>query len=360
MKFNLKNKKVLVSIIVISSLSVGAIMLKPKDTPQPEIADTSIVEMFSVSGEEKVFINGRISPKQTKTFFKDSTLGEIEKVNVNSGEMVDKGYLLYTYKNTYKEEELKEKEAELKLKETELQALKKNPQDNAIDIKVLEKEISNLRNAVSKVKSEVITKVTAPFDGIVYLEDEIGGEEGQVSFLTIDSRDYYIEGVVNERDLPKVSTGMKADIHVFSSNEDKTGKLAYISKRPLGSTTGDMSSSLSQYKVRVEFDNQENLVNGFHAQVKLTSTDRKIEIPTSAIFIENEKQYVLINENGIAKKKEVKAEIVENDTIATIISGLSNDDLIVKDVESSNLKDGDEINPDTNIEGGEIVDSVQF
>lgn len=358
MKFNIKSKKVLVVVAVISALSAGAIILNNKNKDNTNYSEPQFVEMYSISGSEKVYINGTITPKITETYYKDDALGEIESVNVNSGEVVDKGYLLYTYKNTQKEEEVKESEVELKSKESELVILKKNPEDNVVDIKVLEKEIANLKKQITKLKSEITTKVTAPFSGVVYLEDELNTSNNPGAFLTIDSREYYVEGIVNERDLSKIKIGMGTNIHVFSLDEDRSGKVTYISKRPTSLT--ESSSTLSQYKVKVEFDNQEDLVNGFHVQAKIDISDEKIEIPVSAIFTEDEQQFVLIEEDGFARKQPIEAEIVENDTLATVISGLSNNDTIVRDVENSKLKDGDEINPENNTKGGEIVDSIQF
>lgn len=358
MKFDIKNRKVLVVIAVISALSIGGIALTSKNKEEINYVESQFVELYSVSGSERVFINGTVTPKKTETYYKDSSLGEIEKVNVNSGEIVDKGYLLYTYKNTQKEEEVKESEIELKSKEADLVILKKNPEDNIVDIKVLEKEISNLKKQITKLKSEITTKVTAPFSGVVYLEDELNTSDNQGAFLTIDSKDYYIEGTISERDLSKIKLGMGTNIHVFSLEEDRSGKVTYISKRPISSTID--SPNLSQYKIKVEFDNQENLVSGFHVQAKMDISDEKITIPVSAIFTEEEQQFVLVEEDGFARKQPIEAEIVENDTLATVISGLSYNDVIVKDIEGSNLKDGDEINPENNTKGGEIVDSIQF
>ena len=140
MKFNIKNKKVLVAIAVVSALSAGAVILNNKNNDNTNYVESQFVEMYSISGNQRVYINGTITPKTTETYYKDDTLGEIEKVNVSSGEIVDKGHLLYTYKNTQKEEAVKENEVELKSKEADLVILKKNPQDNVVDIKVLEKE----------------------------------------------------------------------------------------------------------------------------------------------------------------------------------------------------------------------------
>ena len=358
MKFNIKNKKVAVVIAVISALSIGGITLSFKGVEKnTDYVESQAVELYSVSGTERIYINGVVTPKSTETYYRDDSLGEIESINVNSGEIVDKGYLLYTYKNVQKEEELKENEVELKSKEADLVILKKNPDDNEIDIKVLEKEISALKTKINKLKTEITTKVTAPFSGIIYLDEELNTSSNSGAFLTIDSRDYYIEGSINEQDLSKIKNGMGANIHVFSLDEDRSGKITYISKRPISS---DETSSLSQYKIKIEFDNQENLVNGFHVQAKIDISDEKIEIPVSSIFTEEEKQFVLIEENGFARKREIEADIIENDTLATVTSGLNCDDVIVRDVINSNLKDGDEINPENNTKGGEIVYSIQF
>lgn len=365
MKFNVKSRKSIIVMLVTTALAGGLCLYIADNSSEFKtyaIAPTNKTEddtFFTISGSEKIYVNGVVTPVKTETFFMDETLGEIEKINVNSGEIVDKGHLLYTYKNTQKETEVKEKEVELKSKEADLILLKKDSQANAVDVKVLEKEIANLKKEIANLKAEISTKVTAPFNGTVYLEGELNDASTNGAILTIDSRDCYLEGTVNERDLAKLKVGVGTDLHIFSLDENRSGKVTYISKRP--NTATNSESGLSEYKIRVEFDRQDDLVNGYHAQAKINIGDEAIIIPTTAVITEEDnKQYVLLIEGGIVKKKEIQATIVENDTVATVTVGLKDKDVIVRDAKSSNLKDGDEINPENSSEGGEIVDEIGF
>lgn len=365
MKFNVKSRKSIIVMMVTTALAGGVYLYVADNSPESITYATTLNNkteddmFYTISGSEKIYINGVVTPVKTETFFIDETLGEIEKINVNSGEIVDKGHLLYTYKNAQKETEVKEKEVELKSKEADLVLLKKDSQTNAVDIKVLEKEISNLKKEIANLKEEISTKVTAPFNGTVYLEGELNDVSKNGAILTMDSRDCYLEGTVNEKDLAKLKVGVGTDLYIFSLDESRSGKVTYISKRPNSSTNSE--SGLSEYKIRVEFDRQDDLVNGYHAQAKINIGDEAILIPTTALITEeDDKQYVLLVEGGIVKKKEVQANIVENDTVATVTVGLKDKDVIIRDAKSSNLKDGDEINPENSSEGGEIVDEIGF
>lgn len=363
MKFNIKSRKSIVITLVTSALICGGAwylcdISKDSQTFATErSSNTNDEEFYTISASEKVYINGIVTPNQTETFYMDETLGEIEKINVSSGELVDKGHLLYTYKNAQKEQEVKEQEVELKSKEADLVLLKKDSGANAVDIKVLEKEISNLKKEIATLKEQVTTKVVAPFNGTVYLENELNDESSKGALITIDSRDCYLEGTVNEKDLAKLKTGMGTDLHIFSLNENRSGKVTYVSKRPANISS---TSGLSEYKVRVEFDRQDSLVNGYHAQAKISISDEAITVPVSSIITEEEKQYVLLIQGGIVKKQEIEATIVENDTIATVTVGLNDKDVIVRDAKNTTLKDGDEINPENDSEGGEILDEIEF
>ena len=368
MKFNVKSRKSIIVMLVTTALAGGVYLYIADNSPELKTYATAPANkteddtFYTISGSEKIYVNGVVTPVKTETFFMDETLGEIEKINVNSGEIVDKGHLLYTYKNAQKEAEVKEQEVELKSKEADLVLLKKDSQANAVDIKVLEKEISNLKKEIANLKAEITTTVTAPFNGTVYLEGELNDASTNGAILTIDSRDCYLEGTVNERDLAKLKVGVGTDLHIFSLDENRTGKVTYISKRP--NTETNSESGLSEYKIRVEFDRQDDLVNGYHAQAKINIGDDAIIIPATAVITEEvdgaTKQYVLLIEGGVVKKKEIQATIVENDTVATVTVGLKDKDVIVRDAKSSNLKDGDEINPENSSEGGEIVDEIGF
>ena len=57
MKFDIKNRKVLVVIAVISALSIGGIALTSKNKEEINYVESQFVELYSVSGSERVFIN---------------------------------------------------------------------------------------------------------------------------------------------------------------------------------------------------------------------------------------------------------------------------------------------------------------
>jgi hypothetical protein len=68
---------------------------------------------------------------------------------------------------------------------------------------------------------------------------------------------------------------------------------------------------------------------------------KEIKVPVTAIMQEEDKFYVLVDEMGVAKKREVTTSFNETDVMAVIEAGLYENEVIVEDIKSSKVKDGD-------------------
>ena len=85
----IKNKKTIKKKIIIGSIIVGLIiaggtmMLKDNNGVSEEIDIAP--ELYSVPGREKIFVNGKVIPVQSKDLSIDGDMGELDKINVDNG-----------------------------------------------------------------------------------------------------------------------------------------------------------------------------------------------------------------------------------------------------------------------------------
>lgn len=300
------------------------------------------VAMYTIPSSDKVFINGMVVPTDTETFSFKTDAGSMENIKVQSGEYVDKGYHMFSYRNTDKEEEIKDKEEEIASLEKDIKQLQENATENRQQIIYLNNEIKDLKEDINKLKEQIITNVYAPFSGEIYIE-QLGSGSGEDDELLImlDSKDFYLEGKVSEQDLAKVNVGTSVDVYLFATKETVKGTVSFVSKRPDSILDEETrNANLSKYRVKIKFNDQTTLVNGYHAQAKISSNLKEIKIPVTAIAKNGEEQYVLVDEMGVAKKRVIKASYAETDVMAVVSEGLSENEMIVENIKDSKMKDG--------------------
>lgn len=331
----LKNKKVLIGVGVVIVLATGIFIYNKNKNNNEELGEVeNYIETYTIADNEKVFINGKILPTESKDF-NPSSEGEISKLNVTNGKIVKKGDLLFTCKNDAILNEidgLKSQVSELK-------------KSNSSDDPLINTEISKLNAQISALDKKAYINTYAPFDGKVYLNEQSENATEATSFMTLQSNQFYMQGQASEQDLSKLQIDDPVDVLVFSTDKKVTGRISFISDRP-SSQTNDMNmggqGSLSYYDISISFDNQEGLVNGFHVQASIEIRDSLSKIPTSCILRDtNDKPYVFEDKNGILKKQIVEIAST-NEEFTVIKSGLDKNDVLVR-YPSEDMKEGDPI-----------------
>lgn len=328
-----KNKKILVVTITIVTLAlcIGVFIYNKYNSNSDDINETeNTIETYTIADNEKIFINGKIIPTESKDF-NMPTEGEISKLNVTNGKIVKKGDLLFTTKN----ESILDKISSLKTQISELTV------SNLENDPIISAEINKLNDQVSTLNKKVYINTYAPFDGKVYLNEQSNMTDP--SFMTVQSNTFYMKGLASEHDLAKLKIDDPAEVLILSTDQKIRGRVSFISDRP--SPAEDIpngNSSLSYYDIHISFENQENLVNGFHVQASIELIDTLSKIPTSALIKSEDETYIFESIDGILKKQIV--EIVSSNNEFTVIkSGLDKNDVIVI-YPLDNMKEGDLIN----------------
>ena len=322
---NLKDKKVKIGIgvILLGALSIGIYYFK-SDNTNSSLSDENYVETYTIADNEKIFINGVILPTKSKEFTLPSE-DEISKLNVTNGKIVKEGDLLFTVKNEAVIDEID-------ILKTQINELKKSNIEND---PIMTSEINKLEAQVSLLDKKAYINTTAPFAGKVYFN-----EEGSNSIITLESSTFYMKGQTSEQDLPKLQIDDPVIVTVLSTNKKVSGRVSLISDRPSINQVDNTNPSLSYYDINISFENQENLVNGFHVQACIEITDNLCKVPTTSILRdENDKPYVFESFDGILKKQIVEIHS-ETDEFTVIKGGLDKKDIIVR-YPSEQMSEGD-------------------
>ena len=326
-----KNKKILIGTIIIIALGSGVfIFTKNNNKNDNTIKTENMIETYTIADNEKIFINGKIVPTESKDF-NIPTEGEISKLNVDNGKLVKKGDLLFTTEN----ESILNEIDSLKIQINDLE--KSNSENDSI----INSEINKLNSQISILNKKAYINTYAPFDGKIYLNEESNISDS--SFMTLQSNTFYMKGITSEQDLSRLKIDDPAEVLILSTEQKIIGRISFISDRPTSSENmvGE-NSSLSYYDINISFENQENLVNGFHVQASIEIIDNLSKIPTSALVKTDDEVYVFKVIDGILKKQNVEI-VSSNDELTVIKSGLDKNDIIVK-YPIDNMKEGDPIN----------------
>lgn len=308
---------------------------------------TPVVQTYTIPENEKIFINGIIVPKQSKDIPAPAN-GTNPDIRVTNAQNVKSGDVLYIVKDEAAIQEISSIKTQISNLINEKRAL----QSGDPSLVSINNQIATLNTSLSTANAKAYTKVKAPFDGKVYLNNNTtsGSSDSGASavLMTIQSTEYVMNGQISEQDLSKIKKDMTADVTILASGDTVKGRISYISERPQLSSgpvgQGDSASSLSLYNVIMTFDTQEGIVNGYHTQATIEVNTDKHKVPTKAIVNDGNEIYVFTEVDGYLRK--VNVEILNDSEDYSMVTGdLNENDVVVKNP-TKTMKDGDPIPSD--------------
>lgn len=174
--------------------------------------------------------------------------------------------------------------------------------------------------------------------------------------VTLDSYDDLIVevNISSKKELLKVKTGMPAT--VTSLNQDYDAEIIYVSATANESNGMDISNlagslmggsgSTGSALVKVKIKNPDrNLVIGFDADVRISleTIDDVLKVPVETVIYDNGTYYVFVyNKKDSTVTKRTIAHGILDDTSYEVVSGLSENELVVKSPDP-NMADGTKI-----------------
>ena len=364
----------IVTVVILAGVGVGSYFLKQSMNKE----SVATMEIYTVPSTDKVFVNGKIEPEKVENIFLDATKGTVDKVEVENGDVVEKGDTLFTYKNDQvqsqveqlelqlnsaknQKEEINKQNAEAK---KQLEDLKKAGLENQmpqggqmpnlgqnaggeISTGSVDEQIKLLEKQIKALKDKEYYKVTAPIGGKVILAES--STNPTQPYITVESGDYYISGSVNEKDQPKIKEGQEVQITILSTNKNINGKISSVGNTPIDNgaslaaqtgAQGGAGGNMSYYEVKITPDSQEDLTNGFHVQASVNLDKKPIEIPKEAILSVDNEEFVFKNVDGKLVKQVITYSPKEGSEDEVIVSGgLNEEDKIVSNP-TPNMKEG--------------------
>lgn len=364
----------IVTVVILAGVGVGSYFLKQSMNKE----SVATMEIYTVPSTDKVFVNGKIEPEKVENIFLDATKGTVDKVEVENGDVVEKGDILFTYKNDQvqsqveqlelqlnsaknQKEEINKQNAEAK---KQLEDLKKAGLENQIpqggqmpnlgqnaggEISTgsVDEQIKLLEKQIKALKDKEYYKVTAPIGGKVILAES--STNPTQPYITVESGDYYISGSVNEKDQPKIKEGQEVQITILSTNKNINGKISSVGNTPIDNgaslaaqtgAQGGAGGNMSYYEVKITPDSQEDLTNGFHVQASVNLDKKPIEIPKEAILSVDNEEFVFKNVDGKLVKQVITYSPKQGSEDEVIVSsGLNEEDKIVSNP-TPNMKEG--------------------
>lgn len=340
-KINLSKKQkiaVAIALVVVCGGGTVGYTLVTKNLASKSEVSNSQVELYYVPDEEKVFINGKLVPKQSKDFSVTSEQGELNEIKVADGALVNKDTLLYICKNTQIASEVEDLKSELQTKKKTRNSEEDESIKNSMNL-----EISSLEEKIKKLNNKVYSYVYAPFNGKVYLNNTSNNNNENGVVMTLQSTDFYIDATVNEYDLFKINVDKEVEVMLYATKEKVAGKITFIGDRPVGEGSQNGSSeSLTEYAVKIEVEQQENFRNGLHVQGISKYAESNLRIPLSSVREEDGKSYVYKVENDIAHKTEINVAEKTNEFVV-VNGGINQGETLIKNLNLVNIEDGQNI-----------------
>ena len=205
-----------------------------------------------------------------------------------------------------------------------------------------------MNTSLSTANAKAYTKIKAPFDGKVYLNNNQDTQTPGAALMTVQTTDYVMNGQISEQDLSKIKQDMTADITILSSGDTVKGRVNYISERPVATsgsadTSGEASSaaSMSFYSIMLTLDTQDGIIDGYHTQAVIEVNTDKHKVPSASIINDGSEVYILAEIDGYLRK--INVEILSESGDFSVVSGnLNEDDVIIKNP-TKTMKEGDPV-----------------
>lgn len=303
-----------------------------KEAPPVPEPDSRPAKLFAVSvgNNDLVRTFPAIAQAGDKAVLAFRVPGQLSQVNVNSGDLVKRGDILAVLNPDEYELLQKQARANFELANVQYQRMKKLRKDQVVSEQDFDKAVATYKSAnasLDQASANVsYTSLNAPYDGTV-------------SIVNVENYEYV--GVSQPVMNVQTTSVLKIEFQLpgyllnrFRGGLNKKATMTFDSfpqesfSVQLLEIDTEADSKTNSYKTTLVMDrpNEVGVLPGMSGQVRvsLPKTDAT-DVPDSALFTENDKQYVWrVNEEGLTEK----VEIVLSD-IGTVESGLNDGDLVV-------------------------------
>lgn len=314
-------------------------------------------------------ISGKISPIQEAGVLA-KLQGQIESVNVEIGDYVSAGDILFTmdsdslrasyqqaqaaYNSSragYEKAQQASANAKLNLERNrmlyEQGAISKQAYEN-MQLQAMDQDLEMARYGVESAQAAVQSAgimldnavVRAPISGTVALVSVQKGSmppQGMPSIVITDSSRVQMDATVSEYLINKIKKGEELDVRIKSaSSKPFKGMITAMSD---ATASGSMT-----YPIKIELENPQGLIKaGMFAEVDIATEGEKgvLSVPSEAVLVKGGEKLLFAIEDGKAKARKVETGI-DDGKFVKIISGIKKGEQIA--VKGQNyLDDGSKV-----------------
>ncbi|NBA57069.1 efflux RND transporter periplasmic adaptor subunit [Enterococcus hirae] len=395
-----KKQQIFLTIIgcIVGILLISATFIYKLNTTEPKEDDS--YRIVKVKKNDPLILKGIVQPKTTSYLNFDQSLGKINTISAKNGQEINENDVVATYQNTtienqaeeqtqsleklnlavtnaqmnldnaiQKQKELENRLTSAKNEQTaivnkkmdeEMKKAEKSEADNKIEtiqqaldaqkeavlqakqaLDTANVDLTSANNSIEQTKKKITTTVTAPFKGIVYI-DEKGKTDPTIPYATIVSPETVIKGSVTEYDYNKVKVGQKVTISQINEEKSTDGTITEIDALPedMGVSTQNASSTKNSTVSTFSFiiSPKEPIHYGYNVQISISTNN--LELAKKNTVKENNEIFVFIYRDGKVVKQ--KIEVKEENEKYLVKTGIKENDSIIE-TPNANLKDGQEV-----------------
>ncbi|ELY8689095.1 efflux RND transporter periplasmic adaptor subunit [Enterococcus faecalis] len=394
-----KKQQISLTIIgcLVGVLLISATLIYKLNATVPKEESYRIIK---IKKGDPLVLKGIVQPKTTSYLNFDQSLGKINTISVKNGQEINENDVVAIYQNTTVEDQAEEqtqsleklnlavtnaqinldnatqKQQELENRLTiakneqttianekmddEMKKAEKVESDNKIEtiqqaldtqkeavlqaqqaLDAANVDLSSANNTIEKTKKKITTTVTAPFKGIVYINDK-GKADATVPYATIVSPETVIKGSVTEYDYNKVKVGQPVTISQINEEKAIDGIITEINALPEDMAVSPQDTSSTKNTTISTFSfiisPKESIQYGYNVQISVPMNN--LELAKKNTVKENNEVFVFIYRDGKVVKQ--KIEVKEDNERYLVKAGLKENDSIIEKPDTS-LKDGQKV-----------------
>jgi RND family efflux transporter MFP subunit len=297
-------------------------------------------------------INGRIAALKSVTV-RAAVSAQAMSVLVDEGDEVASGDVLVRLDTALADAQVHQARAGLEAQEAREQQAKATVdraralgsisarsvlEDAELTLASAQKETARLRAALDQVQSQLAQyTIAAPIDGVVLSR---GVDQGQLVdpqnelFVIANTSELVVETDIDELYSAHVRVGLPALLKPLGTSVARNGKVVFAAPAVESSTGGR--------KIKIAFDENQSLPIGLTVNVNVIvhEVENALSLPRGAIVSEGAQSYVLVLENGIATRRDVRFEDWPSERVIAT-EGVAEGDVVILD--PGTVRPGDKV-----------------
>jgi len=320
---------------------IAALEKKTGGNDSSKVANVSAVTIQAGQFTNYVQIQGRIDAQDNVTAYPQAQ-ATITAIYVKVGDHVSKGQTLVQLDNSVLLQNIAQAQSQAELA-TQLYQRQKNLWDQKIgtEVQFLQAQ-TNMQSAQKQVASlhrqADLYRIVSPINGTVDQMDLKLGQAatpGQTGVRVVNADVLKVKADVPESYSNSINQGDEVKV-VFPDVADSiTTKVTFASKV--------IDPSSRSFGIEIKLPHNKEYRPNMTAVLKVAdySKHNALAVPLNSIQKSDDGDYVFVNENGIAKRKNVKEGVTYGDK-TEIVSGISSGDQVIT-AGAADLEDGDRI-----------------